>query len=351
MNVANLLTSHGVGSGGFHKNSFVPLGNAGIMSERVTTFSSGSTPLNGGLVMDNAGNIYTVDQTRTLRKHRKIGAMLLSITLPPEMNVPTEIRMEYIPSLDRIFCFDRFRLMVLDSSLNILYNQPFPDQPNRMGWIIYAIRGKYLYHVMSNNQGPGCRMQKFDSETLAYAFDNYNPTTILISGYSTLEVDNEENFYGIGNSQLHKYSKLGNKLWSAPIANAPYIYFDKTVGQLYVVTGSGQIATVDPSTGAVTYLTTIKDISVNGLNSFRAGGSVESNGIRLMKYSSGNSYSPSMMSVYKDSELSASIDVARLANITQSSNLHSVVFNKGNFAAVFQDSNQITLFRAGVKIL
>ncbi|NTU28839.1 hypothetical protein HPY27_01520 [Brevibacillus sp. HB1.1] len=351
MNIANLLASHGIGSGGFQKNSFIPLESAGFVSEMITTFSSGASSLDGGLAMDNAGNIYTIDQQRTLRKHNKTGSMITSITLPSDMSVSTEIYMEYVPSLDRIICFNRTRLMVLDTLLNILYNHLFPEQPNRLGSGIFAVRGKYFYHIMSNNQGPGCRMQKFNLETLAFEFDNYNPVSLLMAVYSTLEVDSNDNFYGVGGSQLHKYDKLGNKVWSTGLGDAiPYLYCDKTDGKLYILTSRMRAGTVDLTTGVITYQNTENNAFVSQASGLRSGGSADSNGTRLIKYAVG-SYFPTVFPVNKNGGMLASTNVAHLASFNQAQNLHSVVSRKGIAAAVFQSSNQIYLYRTGVKIL
>lgn len=352
MDILQVLAAHGFGGGGFKKNSFIPLESAGFTSEMITTFSSGSTNTDGGLTMDNAGNIFTIDQTRTLRKHNKTGTMTTSIVLPSDMNVSTEIYMEYVPSLDRIICFSRHRLMVLEAStLNILYNQPFPDYPSRAGYCVYVVRGKYFYHVMLNNQSSGCRMQKFDVETLAYAFDNFNPVSSLITTFATIEVDGNENFYGTGSNQLHKYDKLGNKLWSTTISDAiPYIYFDKTDGKLYILTSRMRAGTVDLTTGAITYQTTDNTASVSQATGMRSGGSVDSNGARLLKCTIG-SYFPTVVPVNKNGGMLASTNVAQLAGVNQSSNLHSVASRKGIAAAVFQSTFQIHLYRTGVKIL
>lgn len=351
MSIDTFLHNHGVGNGGFQKNSFIPLESAGFTSEMITTFSSGSTSLDGGLAMDNAGNIYTIDQTRTLRKHSKVGAMLLSITLPTEMNTPTAIRMEYVPSLNRIVCFSQGILMVLDTSLNVLYNQSFTDVPNRNSRAIYVIRGKYFYHIMKGYSTTGSRMQKFDLEALAYVFDNLHATETVIADYSTLEVDSNDNFYGTENNQIHKYDKLGNKIWSATTtSNTLYIYFDKIDGKLYII-GSRMISgTVDPNTGAITYQNTENNVNIDLAQGVRSGGGADDKGIRLLKYTR-NSWYPTVIPVCKNGGMLAATNVAQLANVNQSSNLYSVVSRKGVTAAVFQSSFQVYLFRTGVKIL
>lgn len=351
MSIDTFLQNHGIGSGGFRKNSFIPLENVGFTSEMITTFSSGSSVLDGGLAMDNTGNIFAVDQTRTLRKHNQTGSMLTSIVLPSDMS-PPETYMEYVPSLDRIICFSRVRLMVLEAStLNILYNQPWPDQPNRMGSGISAVRGKYFYHIMSNNQAGGCRMQKFNAETLAFEFDNYNPANLLMAAFSTLEVDGNDNFYGVGNSQLHKYDKLGNKVWSTSLGDAiPYLYFDKADGKFYIVTSRMRSGTVDITTGVITYKNIANNVNVSLSQGMRLNGSAADNGTRLLKYTIGSDF-PAVVTVNKSGGMLASTNVAQLANVSQTQNLHSVVTRKGVAAAVFQSTNQVFLYRTGVKIL
>lgn len=357
MNIANLLAAHGIGSGGFQKNSFVPLENAGVFSELYAFFQMGTSDLESGLTMDNATNVYAIDNKKILKKFSRTGTSLLSATLPSPMNTSANgnIRMEYCPALDRIVVLDTKNLVVMDASLNVLYNQPFPDQPARTGYLIFIIRGKFLYHVMAQGYNAGYRVQKFDLSTLTYVFDNFGSGSFASNTRfgSTLEVDDQDNFYIMGAGPVFKIDKTGMQIWSTVGGISEYLYYDKADSKLYFVEQSGKVGYIDVSTGARTYANSTNPDGIFYLYGLGYGSRVYDSGMALMKRQSGSGgYFNTLMTVYKNSVMFTELNVVNNSNYpSQNYNLLSAATRKGYTVVLNQNSFHVTIFRTGVKIL
>ncbi|MGF9906034.1 hypothetical protein [Brevibacillus porteri] len=356
MNIANLLAAHGIGSGGVQKNSFVPFESFGVSTDLQTSFTAGDVSIGGGVAIDNAGSVYAIDNNKVLRKYNKTGGgPLLSITLP-STDLISNIFMEYCAAVDRIVCLDKYRLFVLDTSLNLLYNQPFPDQPSKAGILNFLVRSKYLYHVMNTNNTLGYRLQKFDLSTLSYVFDNaYTGSYSSDVRYSsTIEVDDQDNFYVVGANNLYKFDKTGVPKWIKATSSevVSYLYYDKIDQKLYTATHRGKSGYFNVTTGDMIFTTGSQDSAVGSLDPIRGRTNAYDSGVALLKLVTTNlGYSHALVTTYKQSGMRTNTNVAHLVFGSNSYNIHSVASRKGYTVVSFSNDYRVYIFRTGVKML
>lgn len=345
MDTQQVLAAHGIGVGKYRKNSLIPLGDAAIVTNKAAQMNFTA----GAVTVDKQGNVYVLDNGATLRKYSKSGSLLAQVT-PPGSGVSDHLEFANVAG-GRIVQVGQNRLIVYDTSLNVLYNQPIPNVGT---WYYnFVIRRGALYHIALNG-ALNRRMQKFNLSTLMWEFDNFQNTGINPIGPSIVEVDSSDNFYYVDSQYiLRKIDKFGVQVWSVQLSDPPaYCYLDEREGRLYFSTGQNRRGYVSVTNGDQFY--TVSTGTVGGASMFvparKGRNPAKENGISLVKH--GSPYNSLLAFMYKDSvqQTSGSMDNV-LIGVDGGYHIADADTNAGVTALIFSGYGVVYILNTGVKIL